>query len=224
MGNWSCLTHWIECKTRTDANKVYTALNQTEEYFSTIEKTDRWAAMFGYITDSTIQITSSQKWGLSTELAHWACSSVQPQAIVQAGIDRDEFFSVCGSPKLVVPVYNCLYFFEDYDVSLAELEQISKRFFGIKEDVCFGLPHFNESDFSILGSDARLISKLVTLVESANPAGEIRIAFGRKAHASEIFLGELYTENDDLSFEFTGRYNKLKQPRRLGTYLSPHRR
>ena len=226
LGNWSCLYHWLEFRTPSDAEDVHTRLKQAEAFYKTYLEAaaDKWAVRFGFLTDTTLQLVSSQKWGMAEELAHWASEAAAGghSAIVQAGIDRYEQYTVYGSPRTAIPVYDRLYFIDwrpriengrpsNQSPALVELEQ----------PITFSLAHFDPSDMPRLGSGAGFIEALMEAYQARNSETEKRVAFGRNTPQGVVFLGELYLERDDFVFQTTGCYNPLSKIVQLGPYQTP---
>ncbi len=226
MGNWSCLYHWMEFQTKSDALAVYKRLEHTEEFFKDFDAaaTDSWAVRFGFLNDMTLQLVSSQKWGLSHELSWWACEAVpdRPVTIVQSGIDSREHYSVHGSPRTVLPVYDRLCFI-DWQPG-REFENAAGRsphLFELEDSIQFGLAHFNDSDLAGIGSGAACIRRIVEEFKTQRSEDEKRVAFGRTTPTGVLFFGDLYLESDGFVFETTGCYNRLHEIRQLGPYQTP---
>ena len=224
MGNWSCLYHWLEFASPRAAASAYRRLQEVGAYLQQETTADKRTVRFGYLDATTLQIISSQKWGLDADIAWWVCKDLKYRAIVQSGIDRDCLFQVHGSPETVVPLYDrflCIDWQPPQPGDLPGVQSHRNGWIRLAQPVCFSLAHFNESELAAAGPYAALIRSICDQFKAQKDATEGRVAFGRCIGNRALFLGSLYMESDGIVFTTTGCHNGLMDEITLGPYATP---
>lgn len=224
MGNWSCLYHWIEFKSKDDASKAFSRLRNVHEYFKKAQM-DRWGVRFGFLDALTIQIVSSQKWGLDSELSYWACQDIWPRTIVQSGLDQESFYLVDGSPGLIVGLFDEMYFnwelSENFKIS-NRVHSFSTQSIQLNEPFGLNLSHFDENQIHSLGNSSYVIRQIMDEFKNQNQRAKGYAVFGRQLEDRSVFIGQLSLFNDDtIYYETTGCYNTLKHETQAGPYQTP---
>ena len=224
MGNWSCLYHWLEFHSPGDAESAFRQLLGVSAYFDQEGTADKWALRFGYIDATTLQVISSQKWGLDPDIAWWVCKDLSPKTIVQAGIDRDCFFQTSGSPEKVVPLYDQLRFIGWQPSRTHQFPGVRGCGNGsivLRQSTCFSRTHFGEDELAFAGPGKTLIQSIYDQFQADENAEQGHVAFGRCIGNRILFLGSLYMENDGFAFTTTGCHNVLIDEITLGPYRTP---
>jgi len=238
MGNWSCLYHWFEFNRLSNAVEAYNKLTNAYDEYEWGKREDV-AIKFGNISESLIQVVTSQKWGLEIDFTRYIYQGNGFDAAICAGVDSSEYFQLIGNPTFFNLSWNYI-FVVNKDVDLLRVTEyqdmknmtvgtvFNRKSLNFNRNYLFSKPFLDEDDLENDWLLQQIFNLFSLLFKEENrhywESNEtIDIVFGRNTlkHGNVNFGVLSFFSDGGFTYETNGSYNILRNEKIYGRYKTP---